>query len=80
MLLLNIIPPMGTRKFIMTLYFYWRALDLEQGSPTSRPWIGTPCQISGSIRLEIKCTVNVMCLHHPPKPSPTSTVLGKILP
>ena len=71
-ILLNIIPPVGTRKFIMTLYFYWRALALEQGSPTSRPQIGTPCQISGNIRLEIKCTINIMCLNHPPNHLPQS--------
>ena len=29
---------------------------LDQGSPTSRPRTGTSCQISGSIRLEVKCT------------------------
>ena len=46
---------------------------LGQGSPTSRQWTGTSCQISGSIRLEIKCTINVMCFNHletipPPHP------------
>ena len=33
------------------------------GSPTSGPWTGISCQISGSIRL--KCTINAMCLNHP---------------
>ena len=28
-------------------------------------WASTSCQISGSIRLEIKWTINVMCLNHP---------------
>ena len=36
----------------------------EQGSPTSRPQTHTSCQISGSITLEIKCTINAMCLNH----------------
>ena len=36
-----------------------------QGSPTSGPWTGPSCQISGGIRLEIKCTTNIMCLNHP---------------
>ena len=30
-----------------------------------RLWTGTPCQISGGIRLEIKCTVNVIQLNLP---------------
>ena len=42
-----------------------RHCSLYQGSPTSGPWTNTCCQISGSIRLEIKCTINVMCLNHP---------------
>ena len=40
-------------------------LLLEQGSPKSRLWTSISYKISGSIRLEIKCTVNVMHLHHP---------------
>ena len=39
--------------------------SLVQESPNSRPWTSTFCQISSSIRLEIKCTINVMCLKHP---------------
>ena len=38
---------------------------LEQGSPASGLWTSTSCQISGGLRLEIKCTVNVTCLNHP---------------
>ena len=42
---------------------------LWQGSSTSKSRAGTFYQISRSIRLEIKCTVNVMHLNYP-KPSP----------
>ena len=38
---------------------------MKMGSPVSGPWTGTSCQISGSIRLEINCTINEMCLNHP---------------
>lgn len=37
---------------------------LEQGSPTSRLQ-GTSFRISGGIRSEIKCTINVTHLNHP---------------
>ena len=37
----------------------------DRDSQSSGPWIGTSCQISDSIGLEIKCTVNIMCLNHP---------------
>ena len=37
----------------------------KQGSPTSRPQTGTSSYISGSVRLEIKYTTNVMSLNHP---------------
>ena len=40
---------------------YW----LKQGSPTSRLQTSTSCLISSSIRLEIRCTVNVLSLNHP---------------
>ena len=36
-----------------------------QGSLTSGPQTSAPCQISGSIRLGIKGTINVMHLNHP---------------
>ena len=39
--------------------------NLEQGSPNSWSGTGAICQISCSIRLEIKCTINVMCLNDP---------------
>ena len=44
---------------------FQQANAVRQGFPSSGPWIGTSCQISDSIRLEIKCTVNIMCLNHP---------------
>ena len=41
------------------------AVALKQGSPTSRLWTGTSCQISGGVRSEIKCTMNILSLSHP---------------
>ena len=53
----------------------------EQGSPTSGLWTSTSCQISGSLRLEIKCTVNVTRLNHPQTipftPSPWTNCLPR---
>ena len=40
------------------------------GSSTLGLQTGTFCQISGSIRLEIKCIINVMHLDHPPSAIP----------
>ena len=39
--------------------------SVRPGFPNSGPWTGTSCQISSSIRLEIKCPINVLCLNHP---------------
>ena len=52
--------------------------SLVQESPNSRLWTSTFCQISSSIRLEIKCTINVMFLHHLETIPPTP-VHGKIV-
>ena len=56
-------------------------MGLEQGSPTTKSWTGTSCQISGGIRLEIKCTINVMCFNHPEiitsTPSPWENCLSQ---
>ena len=41
------------------------SVDLSRGSPTSRPQTGTSAQMRDSIRLEIKCTINVIHLNHP---------------
>ena len=57
---------------------YYFLKTLEQGFPTSRPWTDNSCQISGWIRLEIKCTGNVMPLNHP-EPYPHTSVHGKIV-
>ena len=35
------------------------------GVPNLWVWTGASCQISTDIRLETKCTINVMCLNHP---------------
>ena len=37
---------------------------VEKGSPNSRARTGTSCQITGNIRLEIKCTINRTHLDH----------------
>ena len=39
------------------------------GVPTFRLLTDTSCQINGSVRLEIKCTINAMYWNHPPFPS-----------
>ena len=59
------------------LVFVYNAFD--QGSLTSRLWTGTSCQISSGVRLEIECTITVMCLNHLetiPAPPPVG---GKIV-
>lgn len=38
---------------------------IQQGSPASGPRTSTCCQISGCIRLKIKCTINVIPLNCP---------------
>ena len=50
-----------------------------QGSPTSRLWTPTSCQISSGIRLEIKCAISVMFLNHPKTITPRPSVHGKIV-
>ena len=45
-------------------YFSLQAISHTLGSPTLRPWTGTSHQISSSIILEIKCTVNIIHLNH----------------
>ena len=41
------------------------------------PYIGVPSQISGGIRLQIKCTINVMPLNHPETTPLPPQVCGK---
>ena len=38
---------------------------LRSGVPSLWAWAGAPCQISGSFRLGINGTMNVVCLNHP---------------
>ena len=59
---------------------HWVEGTLHQGTPTSWPWTGTSCQISGSTRLEIKCPINVLCLNHPETilPPPPATPMEKL--
>ena len=53
--------------FYFVRFFGHEALiySVRQGSPNSGLWTDTSCQISSSVRLEIKCTINVLCLNHP---------------
>ena len=44
---------------------------IRQGVPKLWAWPGISCQISANIRLEIKCTINAMCLNHPETTSPS---------
>ena len=67
---------------------FWGLPWCEKGagptSPISGTWTSNSCQISGGIILEIKCSINVICLNHhePPHPlslktlSPTKLVPG----
>ena len=53
---------MGEGNFFFFFYF----LDcVYQASPISRLQTNTSYQISGGVRLEIKCSINVMSLSHP---------------
>ena len=49
-------------------------------SPSSRRWTRTSCPIGSSIRLEIKCTVTIMCLNHPETIPPTPGPWKNCLP
>ena len=55
---------------------------IEQGVPKLWAWAGISCEIRANIRLQIKCTVNVMCLNHPetipPSPGPWKNCLHVI--
>ena len=48
--------------------------------PSSRQWTGASCPISSIIRLEIKCTVMIMCLNHPETVPPTPGPWKNYLP
>ena len=51
---------------------------LNTGVSNLQAQIGTSCQINGSIRLDMKCTINAICLNHSETISPP-LVLGKII-
>ena len=55
----------------------WKEGSPRTGVLTSGLWTGSFCWISGSIRLEIKCSINVMHLNHP-KTTPSSPVCGNL--
>ena len=59
-------------------YFSLQAISHTLGSPTLRPWTGTSHQISSSIILEIKCTINIIHLDHSETTS-SPPVHGKIV-
>ena len=44
---------------------------IQQGVPKLSAWAGISCQISVNVRLEMKCTVNTMCLNHPETTPPS---------
>ena len=43
-------------------------------------WPGTSCQISANIRLEMKCTIKILCLNHPETIPPTPGPWNNCLP
>ena len=59
-------------------YFSLQAISHTLGSPTLGPWTGTSQQISNSIILNIKCTINIIHLNHSETTSSTP-VHGKIV-
>ena len=64
-------------EWFFLLYFF-QQYPLNQASPTSGPWMGASCQISSGIRLEVKCTINVIFLNHP-QTIPLPGIHGKIV-
>ena len=52
---------------------------IQPGVPKLWAWTSTSCQISANIRLEIKCTIKILCLSHPetfpPTPGPWKNCL-----
>ena len=55
----------------------WKEASPRTGVLTSGLWTGSSCWISGSIRLEIKYSINVMHPNHP-KTTPSSPVRGNL--
>ena len=57
---------------------FQQCLSINLGSPTSRPQTGPSYQIGSGLRLEIKCTVNVLTLNHPKTTIPQApSICGK---
>ena len=58
----------------------WCVRTYTAGGPQALGWAGISCQISANIRLEIKCTINVMCLNHPETTLPSPGLWKNCLP
>ena len=65
----------NTQRFALSLFSFSQS-TVQVSNLQAR--IGTSCQINGSIRLDIKCTINAICLNHSETISPL-LVLGKIV-
>ena len=63
----------NTQRFALSLFSFSQS-TVQVSNLQAR--IGTSCQINGSIRLDIKCTINAICLNHSETISPL-LVLGK---
>ena len=66
------------KRFSLIFFFFSVSNILNQGSSNFRTWTDPSCQSSSGIRLEIKCTINVMILIIP-KPSPACWFVEKRL-
>ena len=53
---------------------------IQPGVPKLWAWPGTSCQISANIRLEMKCTIKILCLNHPETIPPTPGPWKNCLP
>ena len=86
LLLIYLVPGtvVSTQRFALSLFLifsFYRPSDLihsNTGVSNLQAQIGTSCQINGSIRLDIKCTINAICLNHSETISPP-LVFGKII-
>ena len=86
LLLIYLVPGtvVSTQRFALSLFLifsFYRPSDLihsNKGVSNLQAQIGTSCQINDSIRLDIKCTINAICLNHSETISPP-LVFGKII-
>ena len=86
LLLIYLVPGtvVSTQRFALSLFLifsFYRPSDLihsNTGVSNLQAQIGTSCQINDSIRLDIKCTINAICLNHSETISPP-LVFGKII-